>query len=116
VLVKLKAKRDKQGHVEGVGRFVFGYNTDALHLLAGHHYRVVGVYDNPTDSTIKNGGMAHINGAVVPDDVSKWPVLDPNDPLVKKDIASLPTGGVQPSADGEMTSEVSAPHAHKIDP
>jgi hypothetical protein len=116
VLVKLKAKRDKQGHVEGVGRFVFGYNTDALHLLAGHHYRVVGVYDNPTDSTIKNGGMAHINGAVVPHDVSKWPVLDPNDPLVKKDIASLPTGGVQPSADGEMTSEVSAPHAHKIDP
>ncbi len=116
VLVKLKAKRDGKGHVEGVGRFVFGYNTDALHLVAGHHYRVVGVYVNPTDSTFKDGGMAHINGAVVPDDVSKWPVLDRNDPLVKKDIASLPTGGVQSSAGGEVTSEVSTPHAHKIDP
>lgn len=116
VLVKLKAKRDKEGHVEGVGRFNFGYNTDALHLLAGHRYRVVGVYDNPTDSTFKDGGMAHINGAVVPDDVSKWPVLDPNDPLVKKDIASLPTGGVQSSADGDVTSEVGGPHAHEIDP
>ena len=116
VLVKLKAKRDKKGHVEGVGRFVFGFNTDALHLVAGHRYRVVGVYDNPTDSTFEDGGMAHVNGAVVPDDVSKWPVLDPNDPQVKKDIASLPTGGVQSSANGEVTSEVSVPHTHKIDP
>ena len=116
VLVKLKAKRDKKGHVEGVGRFVFGFNTDALHLVAGHHYRVVGVYNNPTDSTFKDGGMAHINGAVVPDDVSKWPVLDRNDPQVKKDIASLPTRGVQSSANGEVTSEVSVPHTHKIDP
>ncbi len=104
VLVRLKAKRDKQGHVEGVGRFVFGYNTDALHLVANHRYRVVGTYDNPSDTTVKNGGMAHINGAVVPDDVHKWPTLDPNDPLVKKDIASLPSGGVQSSANGEVTS------------
>ena len=116
VLVKLKAKRDRKGHVEGVGRFVFGYNTDALHLVAGHRYRVVAEYDNPTDSTLMDGGMAHINGAVVPDDVSKWPVLDPDDPQVKKDIASLPTGGIQSSAGGEVTSEVSMPHAHKIDP
>jgi len=116
VLVKLKAKRDKQGHVEGVGRFVFGYNTDALHLVAGHRYRVVGEYDNPSDSVAKDGGMAHINGAVVPDDVSKWPVLDPNDPLVQKDIASLPTGGVQKSAGGEETSGGGAPHVHKTDP
>ncbi|HEY9428949.1 MAG TPA: hypothetical protein VIR34_17445 [Gemmatimonadaceae bacterium] len=116
LLVKLKAKRDRKGHVEGVGRFVFGYNTDALHLVAGHRYRVVAEYDNPTDSTLMDGGMAHINGAVVPDDVSKWPALDRNDPLVKKDIASLPTGGIQSSAGGEVTSEVSAPHTHKIDP
>jgi hypothetical protein len=116
VLVKLKAKRDKNGHVEGVGRFVFGYNTDALHLRAGHHYRVVAEYDNPTDSTFKDGGMAHINGALVPDDVSKWPALDPNDPLVKKDIASLPTGGIQSSADGEVTSEAKTPHVHRTDP
>lgn len=116
VYVKLKAQRDRDGHVKGVGRFVFGYNTDALHLVPGHRYRVVGVYDNPTDSTLKNGGMAHINGAIVPDDVSDWPVLDPNDPLVKKDIASLPTGGLQSSSAGEVTSDAETPHSHKIDP
>jgi hypothetical protein len=116
VLAKLKAKRDDEGHVQGVGRFVFGYNTDALHLVPGHRYRVVAVYDNPTDSTFKEGGMGHINGAVVPDDVSKWPVLDPNDPLVKKDIASLPSGGLQSSANGEVTSSSDAPHSHRIDP
>ena len=116
VLVKLKAKRDKKGHVEGVGRFVFGFNTDALHLLAGHRYRVVGEYDNPTDSTLKDGGMAHINGAIIPDDMSKWPVLDLDDPLVRKDIASLPTGGVQRSSDGDVTSNGDTPRIQKRDP
>ena len=114
VLVKLKAKRDDDGHVEGVGRFVFGYNTDALHLLAGHRYRVVGEYDNPTDSTIEDGGMAHINGAIIPDDMSKWPVLDRNDPQVRKDIASLPTGGVQVS-NGEVSDD-NVPRVQKPDP
>lgn len=104
VLVKLKAKRDKKGHVKSVGRFVFGYNVDALHLRAGHRYRVVGEYDNPTDSTLQDGGMAHINGAIIPDDMSKWPVLDRNDPQVRKDIASLPTGGVYTS-DGEVSDD-----------
>ena len=116
VLVKLKAKRDKKGHVEGVGRFVFGFNTDALHLLAGHRYRVVGEYDNPTDSTLKDGGMAHINGAIIPDDMSKWPALDLNDPLVRKDIASLPAGGVQASDDGDVTSNGDTPRIQKPDP
>lgn len=117
VLVKLKAKRDKQGRVDGVGRFVFGYNTDALHLVAGHHYRVVSAYDNPSDTTVKDGGMAHINGAVVPDDVRKWPTLDPNDPLVRKDIASLPTGGVQTSsAGGEVTSSSDTASRSRTDP
>jgi hypothetical protein len=114
VLVKLKAKRDKNGKVKGVSRFVFGYNTDALHLEAGHRYRVVAEYDNPTDSTLRNGGMAHINGALVPDDMSKWPALDPNDPLVQKDIATLPHGGVQPS-NGEL-SERNGPRVQKPDP
>jgi hypothetical protein len=100
VLVRLKAKRDKEGHVEGVGRFIFGFNSDALHLEANHPYRVVAQYDNPTKETFRDGGMGHINGAIVPDDISKWPALDPNDPLVRKDIATLPSSSGMTSHGG----------------
>ncbi len=90
VLARLKARRDRDGHVEGVGRFIFGFNSDALRLQANHPYRVVAEYDNPTTETFKDGGMGHINGAFVPDDDTTWPKLDLNDPLVKRDIATLP--------------------------
>lgn len=90
VLARLKARRDHDGHVEGVGRFIFGFNSDALRLQAHHAYRVVAEYDNPTKETFKDGGMGHINGAFVPDDGSTWPKLDLADPLVKLDIATLP--------------------------
>jgi|SRR6185312_2423509 len=90
VLARLKARRDHDGHVQGVGRFIFGFNSDALALKAHHPYRVVAEYDNPTSETFKDGGMGHINGAFVPDDGATWPKLDLNDPLVKRDIATLP--------------------------
>lgn len=91
VLAKLSAKRDHDGHVEGVGRFIFGFNSDALALEAHHPYTVTAVYDNPTHDMIKDGAMGHINGAFAPDDMSRWPKLDLGDPLVQKDIAALPT-------------------------
>jgi hypothetical protein len=90
VLARLKARRDHDGRVEGVGRFIFGFNSDALTLQAHHPYRVVAEYDNPTKETFKDGGMGHINGAFVPADGATWPKLDLNDPLVKRDIATLP--------------------------
>jgi len=90
VLARLKARRDHDGRVEGVGRFIFGFNSDALTLQAHHPYRVVAEYDNPTKETFKDGGMGHINGAFVPADGATWPRLDLNDPLVKRDIATLP--------------------------
>lgn len=90
VLARLKARRDHDGRVEGVGRFMFGFNSDALALEAHHPYRVVADYDNPTKDTFKDGGMGHINGAFVPDKGAAWPTLDLTDPLVKRDIATLP--------------------------
>jgi hypothetical protein len=92
VLASLKAKRDDKGRVESVGRFVFGFGPDALHLLPRHRYRVVADYMNPTSDTIKAGGMGHINGAIVPDEMSKWPALDRNDPMVRKDMTTLAGG------------------------
>lgn len=105
VLVRLKAKRDAKGHVTSVGRFIFGFNNDALHLLPHHRYRVVGEYDNPTGEVVKDGGMAHINGAIIPDDIAQWPALDPNDPLVQKDLATLPSSG-------GMTPHRASPGSH----
>lgn len=90
VLARLKAKRNDKGDVLGVGRFVFGFNADALALEANHPYVVEADYDNPTHDTVKDGGMGHINGAFVPDDMRQWPRLDPNDPLIRKDLAALP--------------------------
>lgn len=90
VLVRLKATRDDRGHVTKVGRHIFGYYTDALPLEANHPYRVVAEYDNPTRTPVKNGAMAHINGAFMPSDMSEWPPLDPSDPMVRRDIATLP--------------------------
>src|SRR5919202_1263873 len=39
VLVRLKAKHDRDGHVTKVGRFIFGFGADALPLAANHRYR-----------------------------------------------------------------------------
>lgn len=90
VLVRLNASRDERGHVTKVGRHIFGFYTDALPLEANHRYRVVAEYLNPTRTTVKNGAMAHVNGAFMPSDMAKWPALDPNDPMVRKDVAALP--------------------------
>ena len=46
-------------------------------------------YDNPESETIPDGAMGLMAAAFVPDDYSKWPVLDPNDPNILKDIAAL---------------------------
>ena len=108
VLARLRARRDKDGLVQGVGRFIFGFNSDALKLEAHHPYRVLANYDNPTDSTFKDGGMGHINGAFVPEDGAAWPKLDPNDPLVKRDIAALPI-----MSDMNAHTAGAASHAHK---
>lgn len=97
VLVRLTAKRDRMGQVLSVGRFIFGYNVDALHLAANHPYRIVAEYDNPTGAVIRGGAMAALAGPFVPDGPHAWPALDRSNPEVRKDLASLT------SADDAMT-------------
>ncbi|HET7601364.1 MAG TPA: hypothetical protein VFK09_13790, partial [Gemmatimonadales bacterium] len=95
-LTRVVAKRDSAGRVLGVSRKLFGVTGEGLKLKAGHRYRVVGEYDNPTGKTIPQGAMAHMVGLFVPDDMSKWPAVDPRDPTLQKDLASLQ----QPAAGG----------------
>ncbi len=88
-LTRVVARRDSTGKVLGVSRKLFGVSGEGLKLKANHRYRVVGEYDNPTGKTIVRGAMAHMVGLFVPEDLGKWPPLDPGDPTLQKDLASL---------------------------
>ena len=81
-----------------VSRKLYGVTGEGLKLKANHRYRVVGEYDNPTGETMVKGAMAHMVGLFVPDDMSKWPAIDPADPTYQRDLASLQVRGTS----GEM--------------
>jgi hypothetical protein len=94
VLMSLRPEVDPDGRVTAVEQRVFRRFfklIDArVRLEAGARYRVVGVYDNPTGATIHDGGMAHIVGLFVPDDLDAWPRRDASDPEYRADVAALP--------------------------
>ena len=96
VLFRLEAEDGPHGHIHGVERKVFrnwfGLKDARVHLYAGHHYRVVAVYDNPTGDTLRMAAMAHISGLFVPKDPSAWPSLNPSDPAIEADLRVLKTG------------------------
>lgn len=93
VITRVKAELDDSGHIVGVGRNLFAVRGEGMRLKANHRYRVVGVYDNPTGETIKNGGMAHMVGIFMPDDLAAWPGIDPTNPEYQRDLASLNARG-----------------------
>jgi hypothetical protein len=101
VLARVTATRDAQGKVSKMSRKLFGVSGDGLKLEADHKYRVVGQYDNPTGETKVKGAMAHMVALFVPDDMSKWPAIDPADPTYQRDLASLQVRG-EPGAHGDM--------------
>src|SRR3989454_6238033 len=77
-LVQVNAKRDSLGHVLSIPRKLLAIRGEGLRLKAGHRYRVVGVFDNPTRDT-SYGAMAHMVGLFAPDHYREWPALDPAD-------------------------------------
>jgi len=88
VLVRLEAKRARDGSVESVERTNFLLRRNGLRLSANRRYRVVAVYDNPTGKTIA-GAMGLMVGAFIPDNLDRWPAIDATDPVFQKDLASL---------------------------
>ncbi len=97
VIATVKAKREEDGKLEGMSRKLYGVTGDGLELKAGHRYRVVGEYDNPTKATLKKGAMAHMVGLFVPNDMGQWPSINPKDPVYQRDLASLQMrGGTRP--------------------
>lgn len=93
VITRVTATRDKAGKLVKVSRKLYGVSGDGLKLEANHPYRVVGTYDNPTGETRVKGAMAHMVGLFVPDDMSRWPQIDPSDPTYQRDLLSLQVRG-----------------------
>ena len=80
VLIAVTATRDSAGKVSKMSRKLFGVSGEGMKLKGNHRYRVVGEYDNPTGETLVKGAMAHMAGLFTPDDMSRWPAIDPSDP------------------------------------
>jgi hypothetical protein len=93
VLTQVVAERGPDGKLVKVSRKLFGVSGDGLRLKANHRYRVVGEYDNPTSELRVKGAMAHMVGLFVPDDMKRWPAIDPRDPIYRRDLASLQVRG-----------------------
>jgi hypothetical protein len=93
VITSVVATRDAEGKVSRMSRKLYGVSGDGLKLEGNHRYRVVGEYDNPTGELLVKGAMAHMVGLFVPDDMSKWPKIDPRDPTYQRDLASLQVRG-----------------------
>jgi hypothetical protein len=93
VLTQVVAERAPDGKLIKVSRKLFGVSGKGLRLKANHRYRVVGEYDNPTGELRVKGAMASMVGLFVPDDMKRWPGIDPRDPTYRRDIASLQVRG-----------------------
>ena len=116
IITSVVASRDAEGKVTKMSRKLYGVSGDGLKLEAGHRYRVVGEYDNPTGETLVKGAMAHMVGLFVPEDMDKWPKIDPKDPTYQRDLASLqvrgnPAGGMEHDGHGERGG-AAANHEH----
>jgi hypothetical protein len=93
VLTQVVAERGPDGKLIKVSRKLFGVSGKGLRLKRNHRYRIVGEYDNPTGEVRVKGAMASMVGLFVPDDMKRWPAIDPRDPIYQRDIASLQVRG-----------------------
>lgn len=94
VLFRLHPETGPTGEVVAVEQRIFRkffmLVDDRVRLEPGVRYRVVGEYLNPTGETLADGGMAHIVGLFVPDDLSRWPALDRSTSAYRIDVEALP--------------------------
>jgi len=95
-LVQVNAKRDSLGRVLSIPRKLLAIRGEGLSLAAGHRYRVVGVFDNPTRDT-SYGAMAHMVGLFAPSHYREWPALDSADLYYHRDLVDLLANGATDS-------------------
>jgi hypothetical protein len=112
LITRVEATRDSAGKVSKVSQRLFGVSGEGLKLKANHRYRVVGMYDNPTGQTLIRGAMAHMAGLFVPDDISQWPRIDPENPEYLRDLAALQVRGTPTAAEGGHEGHDAGGHQH----
>ena len=89
---------DKTGHELGVSHQLLAIKGRGPHLRAGHPYRLVAVYINPTRDTLR-GVMAVMGGLFAPDDIRDWPKIDYANTDYLRDIASALPPRQDPAVD-----------------
>ena len=112
VLTQVKAERDAEGKLLKVSRKLFGVSGDGLRLKANRRYRVVGEYENPTGEMRPKGAMASMVGLFVPDDMRRWPKINPRDPTYRRDLASLQVRGTSTAVPEGAASNAAAHTSH----
>jgi len=115
VLTQIVAERAPDGKLVKMSRKLFGVSGEGLKLKARHRYRVVGQYDNPTGEIRVKGAMAHMVGLFAPDDMKRWPTINPQDSTYQRDLASLQVRGAGSMSgmhhgDGEESGMHNDPH------
>lgn len=96
VLARIRGQRAEDGRLVNVGRTIFPFKQHGLRLRANHRYRVVAVYDNPTDVTIRGGAMGFLAGAFIPEDVNAFSSVA-SDSAFERDVHVLLGGARAPA-------------------
>jgi hypothetical protein len=98
VLARVEAKRTADGEVIGVSHALYGVLGRGPHLIAGHPYRLVAVYEgSPADSI--RAVMGVMGGIFAPDHYHRWPAIDRSNPDYLIDLN--PPGARMARAGGE---------------
>lgn len=83
VIWRARPELDGEGNVVDVPRQNYVWTRGPL-LREDRIYRVVAVYNNPTDTPIPDAGMGTLGGVFRP--LGPWPQVDPADPLFVLDL------------------------------
>lgn len=100
VLWESRPVKDSTGEIVAmpITRFV---TTLGLPVRTDHVYRLTAVYDNPTGSTIVDGGMGAMGGVFLPARHTVWPAIDRSSAVYRTDyrltyrLDGMQMGGVQ---------------------
>jgi hypothetical protein len=119
ILTRVEARVKPNGGIRGMERHLFGVAGEGLKLKAGHRYRVVAVYDNPTGDTLVKGAMGSLVGIYAPSRMDRWPAINPGDSLYARDLHFLARRGFSmrkmARKQEARDSAAASPHEHHHD-
>jgi hypothetical protein len=95
-VVEITPRLDAEGRLLEMPRKLYGVTGRGIKLEAGHRYRLVVRYDNPTGTVVAKGGMGILVGLFSPDDARQWPALDRTAGGFARDIEMLARDGLLP--------------------